>query len=279
MTIDLAEMAKRQGVRRSAILLRDFSIPQMLATDLYRACFMPIVDSWATALAAIEAQYERTLSAMTTDAPADLQGDIEAASTRASALAVTLGPKVRDWVSKVERWHRSRWAAAVEASTRIDLAMLLGPGDVQETLEAVIARNVALITDVSAQARSRIADAVFRGLVERRPSREVASEIRGAVDKARRRSRAIASDQANKLHSALSDQRRRDVGISTWAWAHSEKANPRPEHQARDGLIYSDDPADVGKQAAGQTIRTPPQDRPATLPYCACRARAVLLLD
>jgi SPP1 gp7 family putative phage head morphogenesis protein len=153
----------------------------------------------------------------------------------------------------------------VLAASKVDLSTMLGPEDVRETLEAVIESNAALVKDVSAQARNRMSDAVFRGLTERRPAREVAKDIRGAVTMGRDRSVRIASDQLTKATSALADERRREAGLDSWAWVSSHKKHPRPEHAARDGRVYTDE--------------TAPTDLPGRLPFCGCRSRAVMVFD
>jgi len=275
---DLSALAARNGIRRRTIALRSNPPPSMYAGDMFRAVYVPLIDLWTAAVPAIAGEYERTLSAMTADSASDIEGEIAAAEQRAALLAVSVSPKIRGWVSKVERWQRNQWTSAVRLATRVDLSTLLGPDDVRETVEAFLARNVALVKDVSAQARGRIADAVFRGLTERKPARVVAEEISEAVGMARKRALRIAADQNSKLASALADERRRDAGIQTWTWLHSEKAKPRLDHQARDGFLYSDDRADVGKKIEGKTVRPLPPERPGELPFCGCRSRALLVL-
>jgi len=148
----------------------------------------------------------------------------------------------------------------------------------RETLGAVIERNVGLVKSVSDEARRRIADSVFRGLQNRTPAREVAKDIREAVALERRRALRIASDQTVKVAAALNEERRRQAGIMAWEWIHSGKLHPRPEHEARDGKLYSDDPADVGAEYQGRVVRKPPEDKPGQLPFCGCTSRAVLIL-
>jgi len=133
------------------------------------------------------------------------------------------------------------------------------------TLETTIEWNTALIRDVSAVTQQRIGNAVYDGLRNRTPARDVAKNIRGSVGMSRDRSVRIASDQLNKLTSSLADERRREAGIDTWMWRSSHKLHYRPEHAARDGKEYTDE--------------TAPQDRPGQLPYCGCRSQAVVKFD
>lgn len=265
MAFDLAAMARASGARRRQIVIRDIQPPATLAAALYRECYAPIIDAWRERLPQIEATYARTLAEMVTDAPADVEADLSAAHSAIQAILLGLAPRVRAWAMRTERWYRGRWRGAVLAASRVDLATMLGPEAARRSLEQTVAWNTSLIRDVSDQIRQRIGGIVFSGLRERRPAREVAREIREAVGMGRDRSIRIASDQLNKLTSDLADERRREAGIRKWRWRHSGKKHPRQTHKARDGRTYTD--------------KTAPPDRPGQLPYCGCRAQAVLELD
>lgn len=266
MRYRLADLARRaRNPRRKSITLRDIAPPSTLATNLYLATYARVVRHWTDALPRIMAQYERTLATMTTDAPADVQAEINATENGFLRLLLEIAPELADWVTTTERWFRGKWRGAVLSATGVDLTTLIGPEDVRDTLETVIARNTALIRDVSAQAQSRISDSVFRGLTQRTPAADVAKELREAVAMSKRRSVNIASDQLSKLTSALADERRREAGIEEWEWVHSRKLHPRAAHVARNGKVYSD------------TNRPPTM--PGEEPFCGCRQRAVLTFD
>lgn len=289
MRIPLAEMTRRArpGSRRKAITLQPIKLPGTRATDLYRAAYAPVIELWTRALPGIEAEYARSLAALTTDSAATLVGDsaatleaeIERTSNLAGAFVLGVRTRIEGWARLAEAWHRARWRRTVQAATSIDLATLIGPQDAREALETVIARNVSLVRDVSDQTRQRIADAVFRGLQARTPPRTVAREIAEAVAMGWRRALRIAADQNVKLGSALNEERRRQAGIDSWAWVHSGKIHPRARHVERDGKLYSEDPAKVGTEYEGRTVRKVPEDKPGELPYCGCTTRAVLILE
>lgn len=289
MKYDLAQLTKRTnpGIRRKAIPIRDAAPPAVLATDLFRSCYLPVVELWEHHGAMIADEYARTLAEMTTDSiplsdsPADLNAGLERAQGEFDRLLLALEPQLRAWTLRVERWQRGKWRGAVLSATGVDVETLIGPADVRETLGTYVGWNVDLIRDVSAQARQRISTAVFTGLSERRPAREVAAQIREATGMARTRSQGIAADQLSKITSELADERRREAGISVWAWRHSGKKHPRPAHVARNGHLYSDDPEMVGREVGGVTVEAPPpaNDKPGRPPWCGCRAQAVLVLD
>lgn len=263
---DLATLALRQrNVRRSSIVLRDIVPPAVLATDLYRAVYKPVVEAWISALPRIEYAYARTIGELTTDSPADVKAEIDSAAGEVNRLVMLLTPSLRDWALRTEVWFRGKWRGAVLSATSVDLQTMLGPDDVRATLETTIQWNTALVQDVSDQVRQRIGAAVFDGLTNRTPAREVAKTIREKTGLGRDRSVRIASDQLTKVTSALADERRREAGIDTWKWRSSHKLHYRPEHAARDGKEYTD--------------VTAPQDLPGRLPYCGCRSQAVVKFD
>lgn len=263
---NLAALARRQrNIRRSSIVLRDIAPPATMATDLYRATYSRVIAAWTEALPRINAAYVRSLSELTTDSPADVRAEIDGAAEAINRLVLMLTPGVRDWALRVEKWQRAKWRGAVLSATGVDLETMLGAEDVRATLETSIEWNVALIKDVSAQAQQRISNAVFDGLRNRTPARDVARGIREAVDMGRARSVRIASDQLNKITSALAEERRREAGIDTWKWRHSGKLHPRLDHQERNGKEYTD--------------ATAPEDLPGRFPYCGCRSQAVIKFD
>jgi SPP1 gp7 family putative phage head morphogenesis protein len=251
----------------------------MLATDLYQAVHAPVTALWLRSLPRIMAQYERTLSDMTTDSPADVHGEVAKVEAEASFLQILLNTKIADWVGKLEKWQRGKWTSAVLSATTVNLQTILGPADVRNTLENRIAANVDLIKDISAQNRRKMTQAVAQALTNRTPTKVLAKELREIVDVGKKRSIRIASDQLAKISSELSQERRREAGIDVWYWKHSGKVHARVDHKARDGKVYSDDPAMVGKIADGQKILSPPEDLPGQLPNCGCQSLGLLLFD
>jgi SPP1 gp7 family putative phage head morphogenesis protein len=272
MRYDLRALTRRSnpGIRRKTIVFRPIVAPGVLATDLYRAAYAPVIAAWTSALEPIMSAYERTLAQLTQDSPADVGAVVATSEGGVAALLITLRLRLEEWAARIERWQRGKWRSAVLIATKVDVETLIGAGDMRAPMSAAVERNVSLVKSVSEQARGRIADSVFRGLQNRTPARDVAKEIREAVDMSRRRALNIAADQTVKLTSALNDERRREAGLMAWQWEHSDKLRPRPEHVARDGKRYSDDPADGAP---------PPNDRPGELPFCGCTSRAVLSLD
>lgn len=303
MRYDLAQLTRRSNpsIRRRAIVIRDIAPPGTLATDLFRACYLPVIEAWQRAAEPIVEEYSRTLGSIATDArsiaeagdpppelharlndsASDIQARIDAASSEAERLFLQLTAALEEWGIRVERWQRTKWRDAILAGTGVDLNTLIGPSDVRATVAQYLEWNAALIRDVSAQVRQKVANSVFAGLTERKPAREVAKEIREATGFARDRSVRIASDQLSKLSAALADERAHQVGLAVWKWRHSGKRHPRETHRARDGRLYSDDPAMIGREVNGEIVLSPPaeNDQPGRPPYCGCRKQFVLVMD
>lgn len=261
---NLTQLARARGRRRGRRTFRPITPTQSQASAL-AAIYLAFVREWQAALPALLAEYERTLSALTTDSASDMQRVIDQTENSLLRLFLTLTPRLREWVLMVERWHRGKWIGAALTASGVDLSTMLTAGDVQETVGTVVARNVALVRNVADQARSRIADIVFRGVQQRSAARDVAKELSEAVGMSRRRALNIASDQASKLTSELDTERMKQAGIEKWEWKHSGKLHPRAEHKARDGKVY--------------TWANAPNDLPGQLPYCGCRKLSVIDFD
>jgi hypothetical protein len=282
MKFSLAALARRtRNPRRRAVTFRDIPPPAMFASDLYAACYRPVVALWTQRTDRIMAEYERSLSALTTDSALDLNGILDAIGDEFSRLFLTLTPSLRDWAVKVESWHRGKWVKAALSASDVDLSTILGFGDVQETVEQTIAWNTSLIRDVSAVTRQRVGNAIFDGLKNRTPARDVARTIREAVGMSRDRSQRIAADQLSKITSDLATERRLQAGLSVYSWRHSQKRHPRVRHEDRDGNLYSGDPAMIGREVDGKVVQeeVAREDRPGRPPYCGCRELSVLVFD
>lgn len=264
MPFNLRQLARQAGRRRGRARFRPIVPANAIAADL-AAIYLDVVRAWTAALGRIEAEYARTLSGMTTDSASDIEREINGAESVMQRLFLEITPRLRDWALRTERWHRAKWRGAALSATGIDLGTILTPNQVEETVASVVARNVALVRNVSDQARARISESVFRGVQQRTPARDVAKELREGLGMSRRRALLIASDQATKLTSELDTERMKEAGIEAWEWKHSGKLHPRENHRARDGKEY--------------TWRTAPNDLPGQPPYCGCRKLAVIDFD
>lgn len=265
MRINLLEIARRNGFRRNRAVLRPIQPTQVQARALY-AVFLPSITAWEAGVRdRLMPEYERTMSGLATDAIIDIEAIIRFIEEQVAAIITTeIRGGIFRWADSLVGWHFRRFAANVKYVTNIDLSMMIGPEGQQVTVSDFLARNTALIRDVSDQTRGRVSDIVFRNAQLRTPAREVAREISVATGLARKRALRIASDQTQKLSASLDRQRMLDIGITSFEWQHSLKMHPRQSHLERDGKMFAWD-SEVGRN-----------DPPGYLPFCGCKAKGVL---
>lgn len=246
---------------RKTQTLRPIFPTQAQANSLARV-YIGVVDVWAGAVPGLLDIYARTQSEMVRDSVGEMEVAIERTSGDAVRAIFSFRWLLDGWLADLVRWHTGKLAASLKYATNVDISSIIGPAPA-DTLEAVIARNVALVRNVSDQTREKIADAIYRGLTQRTPVRDVAKEISGIIGGQKARSRRIASDQLSKISSALDTSRANDLGLTEWVWSHSGKIHYRPWHKARDGKVYDDRklPKDVE------------QDQPGFAPFCGCKKR------
>ncbi len=273
MAYNLTRMARQAGKRRD-VVLRPIIPTQAAATDL-AAIYAPAWQIWADNIDRILAGYDPqplpTADTLTVDTVDQVQAAISSVAQEfLTFLTARIAPGLRQWAVRSERVHRSKWSAAIKAGVGVDLDLILSAQPVEETLGTWLARNVALVTNVSDQAQGRIADAVFRGYEQRTPVREVAKEIREATGMGRDRAIRIASHQNSSLSAALDTERQAEAGLDFFKWRHSAKRFPRQDHLARDGKIYN---LRTGKERDGSG-QVAADDRPGMKPFCGCRAQA-----
>jgi len=267
MQIDLVALVKRVGKYRAPTFTAAEIQPTGAMRDDLLRLYMRVVREWLRQWQEeIRPQYEATLAEGLRDSVNDVQGTTDSAANALNRLVVSLDAELSDWVVRTEEWHRGQFGKLfTPVGVRLD--MMLGAGDVGPTLQAVLADNVSLIRSLNDQMRNGISGAVFRGLTNRTPARDVAREIRKQAGIGQRRAELIAADQLQKLTGRLDQQRQEQLGLTSFEWAHSGKLHPREYHKDRNGKVFKWDSV-VGKT-----------DPPGYAIRCGCRARAVVDLE
>lgn len=249
---------------RRSVTLRPIITTRAQTDTLYRI-YAPVVRIWADAVPSILSEYERTISSMTTDSVSDLEDIIERTDSNAVAAVFSFRWFFGRYLDNLVAWHLNRFIANLKYATNIDASSIIGPAP-RDTLEAIIARNVALVRNVSDQTRERISDAVYRSITNRTSVRDLSKEISGILGGQRKRALRIASDQTVKISAAMDTARANDLGLYEWEWLHSKKVHFRPIHKARDGSIYDD-------RDLPASVR---DDQPGQAPFCGCAKRYIV---
>lgn len=260
----------KSAARNARPLTKQIEFPALQTTktqaDELAAIYIRVVRLWRDSAARILAEYDPPNPNVLRDTQDGIDAEIAATTTTANTVIVSLTVDVEGWINRLARWHRNRWADSVRSKTGVTIDQFLTSRAVAVELKASLKWNIALIRNVSDQVRDRIANIVWAGWRAGTPRKEIAKQINEAVGLGVKRSRRIAADQATKLAADLDRARMLEAGIEDWAWKHSGKTHFRPEHKARDGKEYN-------------WITSRPGDLPGQLPYCGCKARAILKLD
>jgi uncharacterized protein with gpF-like domain len=265
--VKLALASRIRRPSKKLITLRPITTTAAQASDL-AAIYLRVVAGWTAGKDRIVAAYERTLIEMQMDSADDIKAAIGDIANALQRLVLQLTPDLREWAFRIERVQRGKWIRSILSAADVDLSTVLTAGDVDDTLQAQIEWNVALVRDVSNETRRRIENAVFAGLQARKPASEVAKEIVEAAGMARQRARRIAADQTVKLGERLNRARQEQAGLTKFKWRHSGKLHPRSWHLARNGKVYPWEGSGI-----------PADDMPGIQPYCGCTAQGVVEFD
>lgn len=124
-----------------------------------------------------------------------------------------------------------------------------------EVLSSFVAENVSLITSIKQQYLSQTEQVVLRGIRSGLRHEEIAKQLlsrsnkkgfKSRIENAESRAELIARDQTNKLYGQLTEIRQTEAGIEKYIWRTALDSGVRPEHEEREGQVFSwnDPPSD-----------------------------------
>ena len=146
------------------------------------------------------------------------------------------------------------------------------PAALKQAVSAAIAENVTLIKSIETQHHTQIEGAVMRSL---QPGGRGLADVTEALKKYEgitdRRRNVIAKDQVRKIQASISIERAKSAGIKKFKWLHSRGGSePRPDHVAMNGNVYSyDDPPVIDR-------RTGERGFPGQAINCRCQMVPVI---
>lgn len=274
MSYDLARLTRLNGIRRD-VVLRPIVPPQQFATA-YFSIASRILRVWATSIETyILPAYENALAKVVRDALAKVVRDDEVSNLEAALASAALSAQAEvlsatedlsPWITRVESWHRQKWASVVRAGTKVDVWPFLDVNAVQDEVTAALKRNAALIRNLSDDLRRRVEYLVWDSLIKQTPRRELAAELRRELSVGRTRALFIATDQTTKISGQLDRLRQEEAGVRRFKWRTSEDDRVREEHVALNGKIFP-------------WRRRPSEGLPGEPPRCRCKGQAVIELE
>lgn len=134
--------------------------------------------------------------------------------------------------------------------------------DTRQLAEDFISENVALIQDLPDKQLRDIEKDVLEAIANGERAESISRAIRDRSGMARRRADLIARDQMGKAVSQLNQKRMQELGFDKYIWRTVGDERVRPEHQERDGKVFS--------------WSSPPEDgHPGEPINCRCSAEPV----
>jgi len=261
---DLPQLIRQTGARTKPF--RRIGATEALRSSMAGPYF-DLVRAWQAQRPALLTVYA---SALPTGNMGEVQRQVDASAAEIERQLYGLKWRFPAILTRIEQWHRLEWLRRVRTSTGLDVGVFTAQSDVAETVDNTRVWNEQLMDDVHQQAKGRISAGLIAalavgGFVRRSDAPRGADTVGLSADevvtdafaKAKQRSAAIGVDQADRVIGGMTTARRQAAGLNLWVWRHLDpQRHPRPEHQARDGKVYSD--------------ATAPRDGVGVLPFCKC---------
>lgn len=159
-----------------------------------------------------------------------------------------------------------------ELSGGLSLSTANLDGQLKDILSATISENVDLIKSIPQKYLLEIKGAVMRS-ISGGEGESLMTVLRKQKKITERRAKLIAMDQTRKAMNNLSKGRLKNLGIDDYEWIHVASAEPRKDHQALNGQVFSwTDPKRKAHDDHGEVI-------PGQRINCHCRFRPVLKFE
>jgi SPP1 gp7 family putative phage head morphogenesis protein len=146
--------------------------------------------------------------------------------------------KLAKWFAQKQKSYADVALKTILKDAGFSVAFTVTPA-MQNTLDAVIGENVALIKSIGSQHLTQVEGLVMRATQAGRDLGPLAKQLEAQFGVTKRRAAFIARDQANKSTASINSTRQQELGITQGKWRHSGAgAEPRPEHVAANGKLF-----------------------------------------
>jgi len=143
-----------------------------------------------------------------------------------------------------------------------------------DIMKASISQSVSFISSIQEKYLTDVEGAVMRSITSGQGLKDLIPFLRRFDGITQRRAKNIALDQTRKTYNAVNAQRLQNAGVNQFRWRHSGGSlNPRKDHVAMDGDIYSYDDLPVIDKRTGE------RGLPGQAPNCKCYQEPVIVFD
>lgn len=239
------------------MIAREYSLEIQEFVDLVEKAFEPVLSELPRLMESVQRELKRV------DAGEGARLRLLIENARRQALTGLSEARIQQLAAKfaaqTQTWQRLQFLKQTRAAFGTDL--VASSPRIGTILSNHVSQNAALIRNVPVKLLDDLESTILQGISTGR-----VRELEAVIDKkfkfGKTRSKLIARDQIRKLYSQVNTAVQQSVGVDRFIWRHSGSENPRPEHLARDGQVFSFD--------------DPPSELPGELINCECHAEPVL---
>lgn len=260
---DLAALAVQRGYRRDEAIMRPIEMTMTQEREL-QSIYMDIANAWAEGCRRLLIPAYVQPAPLVQDADGgQLQWLINQIEREVNDRIIYQTDRLGRWVTGTASKHTAKTISAAKSATGVDISPFIRLSDVSDLMQNAIRENTALISNLSQDAKRRVEQVIFDGFARRKTKAQITREIADAMGISRRRARNIATDQAHKLQSLLTQYRNEQMEIDAYRWRTMRDERVRKAHAAREGKRFA-------------WNKPPPDGHPGYPINCRCSAESIL---
>lgn len=166
-----------------------------------------------------------------------------AAEMRASLNTPQLEALAEKFATRTATYQRIQLERQTRAALGADV--FIGDRALRSLVETFASENVSLIRGLTTEVAQRVERRAIAGVQAGKLHGTLAKELRAEFGLTESRAKLIARDQVGKLYGQINASRQKELGATKFIWRTVNDERVRPEHEERDGQVYSyDDPPD-----------------------------------
>lgn len=163
---------------------------------------------------------------------------------------------IEAWATRLNGHHAHQFARGFWRAARVDIRHVFDDLEMQSILHKAVDESVSLIKTIP----ERFHDDLVTNVTRAERLSPVDLKDRESIYRKTGKSsgynlRRITRDQSNKLTGALSEFRQTQVGVTKYKWETAADDRVRPNHESKDGRVFSWDQAPFDTGHPGHDIQ------------------------